>query len=235
MKEEVLSKRLLAAAELVPKGAVTADVGADHAALSLYLLQKGIAPRVVVSDINPLPLQRGKETFKDSGLCHRADFVLADGIRPLLKYSPDCFVVAGMGGETVSGMLCEPDGSLLGKSFVFQPMTKAPHLRKFLWENGFEITRDILVWEHKRLFVVMKAAYSGVKRTLPELEYFAGREVLSRREPLWRECLVFLSSRLEKEIRGMEISGGVASKKRALYGEIKDILEGKDYEPKEII
>ena len=41
-----LSNRLLAAAAMVTKGNIVADIGCDHAYTSIYLCQEGIAPRV---------------------------------------------------------------------------------------------------------------------------------------------------------------------------------------------
>jgi hypothetical protein len=77
--------------------------------------------------------------------------------------------------------------------------------------------------------------YTGKKNFLPELEYFAGREVLLKKDPLWKECLLFLTQKLEREIKGVALSGSDCPEKRALLNGINEILEGKDYEPKEIV
>ena len=41
-----LSQRLLTLASFVKKGAVVADIGADHGLLSVYLVEEGIAKKV---------------------------------------------------------------------------------------------------------------------------------------------------------------------------------------------
>ena len=52
-----LSNRLLAAAGMVTKGNIVADVGCDHAYTSIYLCREGISPRVIAMDVNKGPLQ----------------------------------------------------------------------------------------------------------------------------------------------------------------------------------
>ena len=42
MRPIELSPRLRSVAELVPKGAVLADIGTDHAFLPVWLLQRGV-------------------------------------------------------------------------------------------------------------------------------------------------------------------------------------------------
>ena len=227
MKEEVLSQRLSAAASFVPHGAVTADVGADHAALSLFLLRKEIAASVVVSDIHPLPLERARRAFEESGLSHRAHFCLADGIRPLLSYNVDCFVVAGMGGETISGMLDKEPEALQGKTLVFQPMSKVSHLREFLAQKGFCLEKERIVVEHQRPFTVMKCSYDGIVRSFTPLEYLAGAEILRHPEKEEnRFYFTVLCKKLRALIRGLEQGGLNAEPSRRMLRELEVLLEG---------
>lgn len=47
-----LSERLLAIAQEVGKGETVADIGTDHGFLPLYLWEKGISPKVIMTDIS---------------------------------------------------------------------------------------------------------------------------------------------------------------------------------------
>ena len=61
-----ISARLLACAKYIRPGETVADVGCDHGYLGIYLLQNGIARRVLASDINEGPLlsaQRNARKF----------------------------------------------------------------------------------------------------------------------------------------------------------------------------
>ena len=59
-----LDPRLEAAASFVPRGAVLADVGTDHAYLPVRLLTRGIIPFAVVSDINRGPLENARSNAR---------------------------------------------------------------------------------------------------------------------------------------------------------------------------
>ena len=63
-----LSERLLMSALLVERGSVAADVGCDHGFTSIWLVQRGICPRVLAMDVNPGPLERAGEHIREAGL-----------------------------------------------------------------------------------------------------------------------------------------------------------------------
>ena len=56
-RELQLSKRLLVVASHVQAGARVIDVGTDHGYIPIYLVQKGIAERVLATDVRPGPLE----------------------------------------------------------------------------------------------------------------------------------------------------------------------------------
>ena len=47
-----LSKRLYAVAGLVTEGASVADIGTDHGYVPIYLVERGIASKVIAMDVN---------------------------------------------------------------------------------------------------------------------------------------------------------------------------------------
>ena len=68
MAEVVLSKRLQALACMVTPGRRVVDVGCDHGFVSIYLVQRGISPRVLAMDVRMGPLSRAKEHIAEAGL-----------------------------------------------------------------------------------------------------------------------------------------------------------------------
>lgn len=164
-KDTALSARLSAIAESLSEHSVICDVGSDHGALPLYLLRNGICPKAIVTDLNEKPLERAKKNFAAAGLDHKAQFVLTDGIEEVLAFRPDTFVIAGMGGETILGILERGLGDIpIGTSFILQPMTKIPMLRRFLYKSGFLIRQEKLVYENGKFFVILCAEFDGVSR-----------------------------------------------------------------------
>ena len=220
MGSAVLSPRLAAAASCVPAGSVVADVGADHAALSLFLLSGGIASSVIVSDVNQLPLERARRAIESAGFSDRAVFRLADGMLPLLDLGPDCFAVCGMGGDTIASMLGSDSSVFDGKSFVFQPMSRHESLRAALFSHGFAIDREIIVTERSRPFVVIAARRDGrIVRQASALDVLAGYE--RDPDPPTLAYYGVIAARLKKRIAGLERSRRDASAEKALFDGLK--------------
>jgi len=164
-KVVTLSERLSAIAESLPEKCFVCDVGSDHGTLPLYLLSSGRCDKVIVTDLNEKPLERARRNLQDAGLDKMASFILTDGIEAVLPMNPDAFVIAGMGGETIVGIL---DRGLKyiqsGTVFILQPMTKLETLRRYLYEFGFAVIGEKLVSENNKFFVVISAVYDGISR-----------------------------------------------------------------------
>ncbi len=56
-----LDNRLMLCARFVRRGAKLADIGTDHAYLPVWLCRNGVCPKAVAADINPEPLERGRQ------------------------------------------------------------------------------------------------------------------------------------------------------------------------------
>ena len=76
-----LSERLLAIAQEVGKGETVADIGTDHGFLPLYLWEKGISPKVIMTDISQGSLAKARENCSRWYPDTEFDLRLGDGIR----------------------------------------------------------------------------------------------------------------------------------------------------------
>ena len=140
MKEQKLSKRLSAAADLCRRGSFIADVGTDHAYLPIYLAEKGYIRGGIVSDINKGPIERARAHIAEADLDSMLTPILCDGLSHLEKYNPEDIFILGMGGELIARIIGDaPFVKRHGVRLILQPMTHPEILRKFLSENGFEI------------------------------------------------------------------------------------------------
>ena len=167
-----LSPRLLAAAELVDTSGSVCDVGTDHALLPCYLYQKGVK-NIIASDINDGPLVAAKETIeKYIGSDCPIRLVKSDGLRNI-DYA-DNVIVAGMGGELIARIVSECSFLKPDISFILQPMTKAEVLRKELYKNGFRITVEKTAEEGDKLYVIIKAQYTGKSEEVSDVFSYTG-------------------------------------------------------------
>ncbi len=186
-----LSKRLLAAAGMVTKGNVVADVGCDHAYTSIYLVEEGIAPAVIAMDVNKGPLLGAKTHVEQAGLKDRIALRLSDGLQKLVPGEADTVLLCGMGGLLMIKILSDyPQATASLKELVLQPQSEVGEVRHFLHEQGYEITKEHMLKEDGKYYVMMRA----VKTDLPqvyerECEYLYGKLLLEEKNEVLSEFL----------------------------------------------
>lgn len=163
MADFELSKRLFTIAGLVDKNSKVADIGCDHGYLGIYLIQSGRAKSVIASDIKEGPLRTARDNIARCG-CKGISLRLGNGLAPVGADEVDCVIIAGMGGEVISGIIDKTPWLRSDKyTLILQPMTCSFQLRKYLAENGFSIVSETAVKE-KKVYTVIKAVYTGEKR-----------------------------------------------------------------------
>lgn len=205
MRAIELSPRLRAVGELVTCGCRYADVGTDHAYLPVWLLQRGVIDRAIVSDLRESPLDRARQTGERYGLAGRLDFRLCDGLAAIGPSEADTVSIAGMGGETIAAILTACPWAVAGEHrFLLQPMSAAEDLRAYLNGNGFRILGETLVKEGRSLYVVIEAV-PGADTPYTPAELWAGRQ-LADRDPLRGAYLDKLLRRAESALAGAEAS-----------------------------
>jgi len=201
VKEPHLTPRLQCLTDCVPSGARLADVGTDHAYLPAALLLRGRIAHAIASDINAGPLARARRTAREYGLDPSAvEFRLCAGLEGVAPEECDTVVIAGMGGETMIGILAAApwtrDGAHL---LLLQPMTKLAELRAWLAGNGYRIARERIVRERGAHYVVMTAA--GGAQALSPADCFAGAAFGG--DPLYGEYLDELEGKLNAARAGL--------------------------------
>ena len=171
-----LGLRLKLIASLVPDGARVCDIGTDHAYLPIELIKSGKAISVIATDIREKPLENARKNIQKSGVTE-IDLRLCDGLSAVEKSETDSVIIAGMGGEVISGIISrakwlkEKPYTLL----ILQPTTSPEDLRRFLITNCFEITSDTAISENGKLYSVMTAVFTGNKISVPEYFYYVGK------------------------------------------------------------
>ena len=178
----MLNQRLLACANFVRQNAHVCDVGTDHAQLPVYLIEKGIAETVIASDIVPKPLESAKRTISAHGLGGIIQTILSDGLQQVPPEGLTDIVIAGMGGETIIHILENCPFPLDDMQLIFQPMTKAATLRKWLYQNAFDIIQETFVKDGKFIYVIMRARKTGVVHVPDMRECWFGKANFSTLE-----------------------------------------------------
>lgn len=171
-----LTMRLQAVASLVRKGTTFADIGCDHGFLPIYLVQSNIINSAIASDINEGPLESCIKSVNEFGLNEYIKTRLSNGLENFAKGEINEIAICGMGGELISQILenCSwiKDETI---HFIFNPMTHPEILRKYLYDNGFEINSDIIVKEGKHFYNVFDAQYTGHDLKCSDDFYYIGK------------------------------------------------------------
>lgn len=171
-----LSLRLKTIAALVPKGARVCDVGTDHARLPIYLISEKKAASVIATDLRPLPLENAKKNVAASG-ADGIDLRLCDGLSAVKKGEADVIIIAGIGGEVISGIISRAD--LLKEQpcplLILQPTTSPEALRRYLCENGFEIKTETPLQDNNKLYSVMAVRFTGITSQKPDWYFYVGK------------------------------------------------------------
>lgn len=171
-----LDDRLAACAELVRSGTKLADIGTDHAYLPVWLTKNGKISSAIAADINPKPLERGLENIKRYSAEDIVTTRLSNGLQNIKPDEADDIVIAGMGAELIIDIVSKAEWlENGGKRLILQPMTRAYMLRRYLYENGFEIKAEIACEQNGKVYSVIMAEYSGAPVITEELEEYIGK------------------------------------------------------------
>ena len=184
-----LTKRLSLIASLVPDNSNVCDVGTDHAYLPIMLMKSRKARRVIATDIRPLPLENARKNIALSGV-GGIETRLCDGLSSVEKSEADTVVIAGIGGEVISGIITRTDWLKASPSplLILQPTTSPEILRRCLYENGFEISDETAVEENGKVYSVIRSIYTGKTTCCPDWFYYIGKtDVLSPDGRLYAE------------------------------------------------
>ena len=201
-----LDARLAAIAAFVPHGTVLADIGGDHAYLAATLVMDGIAPRAVVGDLSAGACAAARRTVGAQRLTREIDVRQGDGLSVLTPGEAESIVIAGMGGALITEILSGAPAVLACvQTLVLQPMNSAAKLRRWLYENGWDIVDETLAHAGGHLYEIIRAEH-GAAEMPDEILLLIGAKLFEKRDPLLREHIERKIGKLTRAAEGMRAS-----------------------------
>lgn len=197
-----LSKRMTVLVDMVDEPTV-ADIGCDHAFVSIKLVLAGTAERVVAMDVREGPVEIARANVAECGLENRISVRLSDGFSALSEHEAECAVIAGMGGPLMVHILRAGQRHMKnGIHLVLQPQSELYCVRACLFDMGYEIIREEMLSEEGRYYTVMKAVPAERRiDTYTEAELLYGRILLASKNPT---LMRYLRHTYEKNRKLME-------------------------------
>lgn len=228
--------RLEAIKSMVTKCNVAADIGTDHGYVAEMLLKDNTAKKVIATDLNKGPLNRAIEYLTTKNLDEKCDFRLGSGLEILNEKEVDCIIIAGMGGELIRDILdTSKKVSLEAKQLVLQPMTAIDKLRKYLFENNYIISDELIVKELHHFYFIIKAlppvSVNNKKVETSEKDeifYEISKPLLIKRDTIMGEYVNKIISTNNLIINNLE------KQKNNIYKEKIESLKQKNYKIMEL-
>ncbi len=170
-----LKSRLNMAAKTVRVGSRLADIGTDHAYLPASLILDGTIPCAIAADLRKGPLENAEATVKSYGIADKVQLRLSDGLNAVCPDEADDIVIAGMGGILIAEILQNAPWVKDEKiQLILQPQSHDEVLREWLWDNGFEITKEDSCFEDGKVYICMASVFKNRVTAHTEAEALLG-------------------------------------------------------------
>ena len=226
-----LSKRLQTAYDFIPEGSVVADVGADHAQLTLALLESGKIEWAQAIENKVGPFIRMKAAIDRSPCASHVECTQADGLDELSS-NVTCLAILGMGGRLIVEILERGEEKLDAiDTIVLDPHKDLVLVREKLVELGFRIEDEAMVLESGTYYTIIKAVKGRLKKPYTKAELAFGPVLLKKKGPVF---LSFCQENLKKV--GKNLDKGLSEESRRkylnLYRLLKKLIEESQSEDK---
>lgn len=204
-----LTKRLEVVASFIDKNAKVIDIGCDHGFLSIYLKEKYKNIKIIASDVNENALSSAIKNIKNSGLENKIETRLGSGLEVVSPEEIDTVVIAGMGSNTIVGILKYSKDKLINvNNIIVQSNTDLYFLRKNITNIGYYIEDEVLVEEKGIIYTVIK--FSKGKRRYSYKELYLGPILITKNDDLFKK-------KNEKELNTLKMILKNINKGHTLY------------------
>ncbi|MBO5452623.1 MAG: SAM-dependent methyltransferase [Clostridia bacterium] len=223
-----LTPRLKAIADAVCYRTVS-DVGTDHGKIPVYLALNNKADKVIASDINKGPVgacQKNVNYYKAGNI---VECRLGSGLSVLNIGEAESIIIAGMGGELISNILnAHKNIAYSAKEIILQPMNGIDKLRKYLYENSFLITDEILVREDRRIYTIIKVC-KGEMILGDETDLEISPILEKKGGELFESFVLKMQDKTSKILKGMSGSQNEDTERYNYYKKLAERLNKYDF------
>ena len=139
------------------------------------------------------------KNISQNGLDDKIETRLGFGIDVINKSEVDCIIISGMGGTLIKNIL-ERGKNKLSPNLVIiaQPNIYHQDVRRWFYENNYDIYKEKLALEGKRVYNIICAKFSETKKEVSKFWFYISDKLLE--DPL---CGLYMSNMLHKYKRAL--------------------------------
>ncbi|WP_250277664.1 tRNA (adenine(22)-N(1))-methyltransferase [[Clostridium] colinum] len=194
-----LSYRLNKIAQKVTINGIIADIGTDHAYVSIFLYKNNKIKSGIACDISKGSLQKAKDNIKKYNLQDNIQTRLSNGLEKITpEDNIDTIIIAGMGGMLMIDIL-EKGNHIVNnvKELILQPQKDINRVREYLHKKGFKIIDDEMLKDEGKYYTIIKAI-KGKDTSYKMEEYIFGKFEIEEKSEILKEYI-------EEQLYKMEI------------------------------
>ncbi|EHN59533.1 tRNA (adenine(22)-N(1))-methyltransferase [Oenococcus kitaharae] len=184
-----LSDRLMAIYRLIPNGARVADIGTDHAAIPIALLETAKSPFIIASDVRKGPLFSAQEQIELADLDNpqQIELRLGSGLSVLQEDDDiDTIVMAGMGGELIAKLIEKIPTFLADSLLILQANNEEGMVREVIIQQKRTITDEKIIQEGRHFYEIIVSCAAGKPKTLTNRQMKFGPFLLEQNSDVFR-------------------------------------------------
>jgi len=171
------------------------DIGTDHAYIPIDLITRGVAARAIASDINKGPCKRAEENIAKHGLQEKIQVRLGGGFKTIDKSECTSAVMAGIGGHMMIDIFQESQIPKSLEQIVIQPQNVPHKVRKYLYQNGYEIENEKIVADEKHFYTIMSIKFTGKIVEREKIEFFINEKLITNKD---KNLALYLDKEIER-------------------------------------
>lgn len=207
-----LSNRLQKIASLVDFNSTVIDVGTDHGYVPNFLCEKNISKDVIATDISMNSLEKSIELTKKLNNEDKIRNILCDGI---YNEKRDNIIIAGLGGIQIAEIIEKSlEISKAANKLILQPMQKNHILRRELYNMGFDIIDEEIIYEDNRYFEIIIAKYIGEKINYENSDLYISKIQVKKKDKVFLDSLIERRENLKNIIENFNSSSDESLKRK---------------------
>ena len=179
-----LSPRLKQVADFVEDNSNIIDIGCDHGLTDIYIAKSKKNISIIASDVNKNALSSAIKNIKEAHLEEKIETRLGSGLEVVSADEIDTIVIAGMGSNTIVGILKYSKDKLVNvNTIIVQSNTDLYFLRKNITSIGYYIEDETLVEDKNIIYTIIK--FTKGKRKYNYKQLYLGPILLEKKDKLF--------------------------------------------------